>query len=299
MNNKKEEVWKGEYKNFKEYQGKGIKLDRNGDVEFEGEWREGVIWEGSGSIFNENNQQIWKGSFKNGKKYSGTETTFQKDYTHSNMEWKEGKIWCGKGTFDWIDKENNVWHCEGRTTKINLQFLNYNKKKIGEIKNGSPQGKVKMFCDKKQETYKGLFSNGLRSGRGILIEDHTEFFVDYNEKGILNEKKRTFEGIRIMIGKHFIFILIIEKVFYTNQSWVKKNFSLNFILKCLFVSRENVGKTSFKVRLKGSTNDKDNTEAYQSVQKVKKEEEMTHGVDISKWHNPESSSLLSIWGILI
>lgn len=67
----------------------------------------------------------------------------------------------------------------------------------------------------------------------------------------------------------------------------------------MFVSRENVGKTSFKVRLKGSTNDKDNTEAYQSVQKVKKEEEMTHGVDISKWHNPESSSLLSIWGILI
>lgn len=63
----------------------------------------------------------------------------------------------------------------------------------------------------------------------------------------------------------------------------------------IFFSCENVGKTSFKTRLMGSSNEKDNKEAYYKVQHPKKEEEMTHGVDIFKYRNPKNDTIISIW----
>lgn len=57
-----------------------------------------------------------------------------------------------------------------------------------------------MECDYKKEKYIGNFVNSKRMGKGILTVNGKEYFVEYDENGEVGEKKRTFEGIRIMIG---------------------------------------------------------------------------------------------------
>ena len=91
------------------------------------------------------------------------------------------------------------------------------------------------------------YQNGLKCGDAILTENGKEYFVEYgtNGKEIIEKRKRTFEGVRLMI-----------------------------------VGCENVGKTSFKTRLMGVSKNKENRSAYKEVQNEKKEEEMTHGVNI-------------------
>ena len=63
-----------------------------------------------------------------------------------------------------------------------------------------------MKCDAKNEKYIGYFVNNKRMGKGILTVKGKEFFVEYDEKGEVGEKKRTFEGIRIMIGRQIFFL---------------------------------------------------------------------------------------------
>ena len=55
-----------------------------------------------------------------------------------------------------------------------------------------------------------------------------------------------------------------------------------------------MGKTSFKTRLIGSSDNKQNENAHKQVQK-KEEFEMTHGVEIYKWRNPINDTYLTIW----
>ena len=62
-----------------------------------------------------------------------------------------------------------------------------------------------MKCEKIKEEYTGIFDfeKGERKGKGILTEsDGIEYFIEYDENGkeIVDSKKRTFEGIRLMIG---------------------------------------------------------------------------------------------------
>ena len=54
--------------------------------------KENLIENGEIEIFNERNM-MWKGEIKNGEK------------------------WNGKGTFDWKDKNNNIWECTGKQNK--------------------------------------------------------------------------------------------------------------------------------------------------------------------------------------
>ena len=55
----------------------------------------------------------------------------------------------------------------------------------------------------------------------------------------------------------------------------------------------NVGKTSLKIRLKGSVDEISNKKAY--IQVNNNIDEMTHGVDISTWRNDKKGALFSIW----
>lgn len=45
----------------------------------------------------------------------------------------------------------------------------------------------------------------------------------------------------------------------------------------------------------GSINEKENDVAFKKVDNKKKEEDMTHGVDIFKLTNPENNKILTIW----
>ena len=62
-----------------------------------------------------------------------------------------------------------------------------------------------MECVEDKEIYKGKLVNFKRKGKGVLTISGKEFFVEYNDKGkeIPDSRKRTFEGIRIMIGFNF------------------------------------------------------------------------------------------------
>lgn len=60
-----------------------------------------------------------------------------------------------------------------------------------------------MVCLKIEEKWVGNFSllKKIYIGKGILTENKKEFFVEYDDEGneIQDTKKRTFEGIRLMI----------------------------------------------------------------------------------------------------
>ena len=52
------------------------------------------------------------------------------------------------------------------------------------------------------------FTDHFRIGRGILVENGKEYFVENNLKGNEISRSRTFEGIRLMIiGNRFFFII--------------------------------------------------------------------------------------------
>lgn len=79
------------------------------------------------------------------------------------------------------------------------------KKKKGEIKKGKCLGEISMKIKDPKEEFIGLFDFDKEvkgKGIGVLEEKGIEYFVEYNEKGelLINSKKRTFEGIRLMIG---------------------------------------------------------------------------------------------------
>ena len=55
----------------------------------------------------------------------------------------------------------------------------------------------------------------------------------------------------------------------------------------------NVGKTSLKRRLMGISNENENENACKLVQEKMKEENLTHGVEISSWKGNDMS--FSLW----
>jgi hypothetical protein len=74
----------------------------------------------------------------------------------------------------------------------------------GEIKEGKSCEGFTMKCEVLNEQFVGIFDFIKRekiSGVEVIHEHGKEFFVEYNSNGVVKEtsKKRTFEGIRLMI----------------------------------------------------------------------------------------------------
>lgn len=269
----KEIIWEGEWENGKEWKGKGtIEF-----IEEEKSWLySGEILEGKPNNYGKKLDQktkevIWEGDWIKGREYNGKGTSnfieidrvytfkgellqgrpngFGSKYFEDNLEWegdwKNGKEWNGRGLSNFIDKEGNIWI--------------YN----GILINGLPvEGKHVLNNFLNDSKLKANFSNGKLSGSGLLFENKKEYFVEFDQNGneIKEERKRTFEGVRLMI-----------------------------------VGNENVGKTSFKIRLMGCSNIKDNQYACNKINFSKKEEDMTHGVDIQCWKDEKNQTLFSIW----
>ena len=82
-----------------------------------------------------------------------------------------------------------------------------------------------MKCEETKEKFEGIFDfkKEIRKGKGVLTEkDGIEYFVEYDQNGneIKEKRKRTFEGIRLMIGKKST---INFKLYFNifQFSWVK------------------------------------------------------------------------------
>jgi hypothetical protein len=77
-----------------------------------------------------------------------------------------------------------------------------------------------MNCKLTNEQYTGVYNflEDKREGKAIVVEHGKEFFVEYDEKGkeIQDLRKRTFEGIRLMIvGNRFLFFnFFLKKKFF-------------------------------------------------------------------------------------
>ena len=59
-----------------------------------------------------------------------------------------------------------------------------------------------MKCKILSEQFTGIFDfvkGNKKEGKGIINARGKEYFVEYNEKGKEYSRKRTFEGIRLMI----------------------------------------------------------------------------------------------------
>ena len=90
--------------------------------------------------------------------------------------------------------------------------------------------------ENESEIFEGIFDfeKEIRKGKGILISNNGyEYFVEYDQKGIeiLDKRKRTFEGIRLMVGKNIILIsFCFSYDFFFQFSWVKKLFLLLLII---------------------------------------------------------------------
>jgi hypothetical protein len=111
--------------------------------------------------------------------------------------------------------------------------------------------------------------------QGVLLSNKREYFVTFKKKKEIS-RKRTFEGIRLMIG--FLFFNIL--------------FSILFLFK---VGPENVGKTTIKDRLIGAIDEKKNKEALNKAQTEKEEYMMTHGVDIYRFKSEKDNFMFSLW----
>lgn len=58
-----------------------------------------------------------------------------------------------------------------------------------------------MKCEELKECWVGEFSfrDNIRKGKGTLIEKGKEYYAEYDQFGKEITRKRTFEGIRLMI----------------------------------------------------------------------------------------------------
>ena len=60
-----------------------------------------------------------------------------------------------------------------------------------------------MNCEALKKSWNGQydFNKQIRIGKGVLVEEGKEYFVEYEPNGEekKNSKRRTFEGIRLMI----------------------------------------------------------------------------------------------------
>ena len=71
-----------------------------------------------------------------------------------------------------------------------------------------------MFCDSIEEKFVGVYKKGVRTNEGILSVKGVQYYVQYNERGKeINQRKRTYFGVRIMIGL-FFFIFFLFFIFY-------------------------------------------------------------------------------------
>ena len=122
----------------------------------------------------------------------------------------------------------------------------------------------------------------MRIGECVVEEDGDEFFVYYNLKGKEMRRERTFHGVRLMV--------------VGNENVGKVTFlTENFLTEKFFVcSKKKKSKTSFKTRLMGFSS-KDNLNSHREVLSEKREEDMTHGVNVFILKDESQKNLFSIW----
>ena len=118
-------------------------------------------------------------------------------------DFNNSEIITGKRDYIWKDVTNNIWLCKGiyliLKLKIFYQFFHILK---DEIKDRKVLEECSMKCKKLNEHFFGVFdfkNNKRGRGKGFINQEGKEYFVEYNEKGKEYSRKRTFEGIRLMI----------------------------------------------------------------------------------------------------
>ena len=212
-------------------------------------------------------------------------------------EWKDGKQWNGRGMMYWNEYKSLkcIWVFKGNIVEGHPEgdgmFLRYSTDQIrAEEGLELPPNKVTLRYDKQKNL---MF--------GVLIEEGKEYDVVFQNRDILS-RNRTFLGVKKNIPP-FLFANNLSKKFPKGEVddcrvprclRIPKKTVLD--LFCYFkIIYEKVGKTALKIRLIGSTSNEKNKEAHSKVQQEKKEQDMTHGVEVTTWQDDLYKMLFSVW----
>ena len=214
-------VFEGEYKNKKRWEGKGIEYYGK-SLKFEGEYKNGEIWKGK-EYDSYNANTIYEGEFINGKRHGkGKEYYFDKIIYEG--EYKNGEI------------------CKGK------EYGHFNGKLLyeGEFKNGKRNGKGKEIDINGNIVFIGEYQSGKRNGKGIAFDNKKRIIfegeyikekkwdgIEYYYKGKYKFEQKYKNGERI--GK------IIMKEYYKNN--------LNFEGESLNWEKSGHGKEYYKNKL--------------------------------------------------
>lgn len=129
---------------------KGKDFRRNGTLEYEGTLKNG-IWNGKGTLYNQDRSIVYHGGFKNGA-YHGTGILFSPT--------------TGKKVFEGRFQD-------GLKNGKGIQYTEDGKKLyVGPFRNDKRRGKGTLYYPSGKEKYVGMFYNGLPEGKG------KEFFED-------------------------------------------------------------------------------------------------------------------------
>ena len=159
-------LWKDDKPN-----GKGQYLNSEGDMVFEGEWKNGYgeieegIWlyyeDGKKCGLYENGDRKYEGEWKDGKPDGKGILFDRKGNKKYEGEWKNGMIEIEKGI--WFDY--SLMECEVKDNNGNIVYK-------GEWENGKPEGKGKLYG---KENYEGEWNEG-------VLEIGNCTYVHYDDK---------------------------------------------------------------------------------------------------------------------
>ena len=205
-------IFEGELKEGKIWNGIGKEVDLEGEIIFEGEFRKGKKWKGKGKEFNSEKELIFEGEINNGKRWNGE----GKEYSKKNRLVYDGKYVNGlndKGLeYDYFEDENKK--------EENIVDKEYDEDDQiifeGQIKDGIRiQGKE--YQDN-EIIYEGNYKDDLRwNGKGIEYdrENQVIFEGEYKEGKYWKGKENYYNSCGALIYKReYNNGLIIKEIEY-------------------------------------------------------------------------------------
>ena len=179
----------------------------NDKVSFEGEFKDGIKWNGNANEYNKKGNLLFYGVYQNGKKFSGKECKyFEDDETIKyEIEYKDGLYWNAKG-YNKKDSFSNIdFEMKNGNGVMKEYYSDTVLKSTCNYKGGKKNGKVVSYYNNKNHSikYEGEYIDNIKNGEWkTYYENGKEKYVENYKNGAINGKckeynesgKLVFEG---------------------------------------------------------------------------------------------------------
>ena len=199
-------IYEGEFSNGKR-NGKGREI-LNNNVNFEGEFKDGIKWNGNANEYNKKGNLLFNGVYQNGKKFNGKECKyFEDDETIKyEIEYKDGLYWnvkkYKKDSFSNVDFE-----MKNGNGKIKEYYSDTVLKSKCHYKDGKKNGKVISYYNNKNHNieYEGEYIDNIKNGEWkTYYENGNQEFIGYYKNGVINGKCKEYNNLGKLVfdGKY-------------------------------------------------------------------------------------------------